>query len=50
MISGDLEHLRTVHKDQHVEYAEENFMSNHIVSAKTGSSVSICDLLVLTSS
>ena len=40
-IAGDLEHLRTISKDQHEHFALTNGMSSHIVSAKTGSSVSL---------
>jgi len=38
--SGDLEHLRTISKAQHDNFALVNRMSSHIVSAKTGTSVS----------
>lgn len=40
LISADLEHLRVVSKQQHDDLARDFKMSSHIVSAKTGESVS----------
>jgi len=38
---GDLEHMRSVSKMTHELYASKHLMSSHVVSAKTGDSVSI---------
>ncbi|XP_023930805.1 ras-related protein Rab-28-like [Lingula anatina] len=38
----DLEHMRTVKLDKHQKFAQENGMSSHFVSAKTGDSVNLC--------
>lgn len=38
----DLEYMRTVKSDKHNNFAQENGMSSHFVSAKTGDSVSLC--------
>lgn len=35
----DLEHLRVVKGDKHVQFAKDHKMSSHFVSAKTGDSV-----------
>ena len=41
VISGDLEHMRTIKIDQHQKFAGEHGMSSHFVSARTGDSVSM---------
>lgn len=41
LLPGDLEHMRTVKLDKHTKFAQENGLSSHYVSAKTGDSVSI---------
>uniref|UniRef100_A0A8C4RQS8 RAB28, member RAS onco family n=1 Tax=Erpetoichthys calabaricus TaxID=27687 RepID=A0A8C4RQS8_ERPCA len=38
----DLEHMRTVKADKHQRYCQENGISSHFVSAKTGDSVYLC--------
>lgn len=38
----DLEHMRTVTKDNHATFASKHKMLSHHVSAKTGDSVDIC--------
>jgi len=38
----DLEYMRTVKSDKHNNFAQENGMSSHFVSAKTGDSVGLC--------
>ncbi|XP_074641865.1 ras-related protein Rab-28-like [Tubulanus polymorphus] len=38
----DLEHMRTVKLDKHEKFAQENGLSSHFVSAKTGDSVNVC--------
>ncbi|KAM8968134.1 ras-related protein Rab-28 isoform X1 [Sminthopsis crassicaudata] len=38
----DLEHMRTVKSDKHLRFCQENGLSSHFVSAKTGDSVFLC--------
>ncbi|XP_047127216.1 ras-related protein Rab-28 [Hydra vulgaris] len=38
----DLEHLRTVKKEKHIEFANANGMSNYFLSAKSGDQVAYC--------
>ncbi|XP_078449014.1 ras-related protein Rab-28 isoform X1 [Lampetra fluviatilis] len=38
----DLEHMRTVKADKHSRFCQENGLSSHFVSAKTGDSVAVC--------
>ncbi|XP_029446711.1 ras-related protein Rab-28 isoform X1 [Rhinatrema bivittatum] len=38
----DLEHMRTVKADKHQRFCQENGLSSHFVSAKTGDSVFLC--------
>ncbi|XP_074085880.1 ras-related protein Rab-28 [Macrotis lagotis] len=38
----DLEHMRTVKPDKHLRFCQENGLSSHFVSAKTGDSVFLC--------
>uniref|UniRef100_A0A8C6VGP4 Ras-related protein Rab-28 n=1 Tax=Naja naja TaxID=35670 RepID=A0A8C6VGP4_NAJNA len=38
----DLEHLRTVKIDKHLQFCQESHSSSHFVSAKTGDSVFLC--------
>ncbi|XP_078257386.1 ras-related protein Rab-28 isoform X1 [Rhinoraja longicauda] len=38
----DLEHMRTVKTDKHQRFCQENNISGHFVSAKTGDSVFLC--------
>lgn len=38
----DLEHLRTVKREKHVEFAQENGMANFFLSAKSGDQVNYC--------
>uniref|UniRef100_UPI00398F4239 ras-related protein Rab-28 n=1 Tax=Pristiophorus japonicus TaxID=55135 RepID=UPI00398F4239 len=38
----DLEHIRTVKTDKHQRFCQENNISGHFVSAKTGDSVFLC--------
>ncbi|XP_062838163.1 ras-related protein Rab-28 isoform X1 [Anolis carolinensis] len=38
----DLEHLRAVKIDKHLQFCQENHSSSHFVSAKTGDSVFLC--------
>ena len=38
-VIGDLEHMRTVKLEKHTKFAQENGLSSHYVSAKTGDSV-----------
>ncbi|XP_020848862.1 ras-related protein Rab-28 isoform X4 [Phascolarctos cinereus] len=38
----DLEHMRTVKPDKHLRFCQENSLSSHFVSAKTGDSVFLC--------
>ncbi|XP_067936026.1 ras-related protein Rab-28-like [Watersipora subatra] len=39
---SDLEHMRTVKLEKHTKFAQENGLSSHYISAKTGDSVNIC--------
>ena len=39
---NDLEHLRTVKKERHMEFAQENGMANFFLSAKSGDQVNFC--------
>ncbi|XP_034264760.1 ras-related protein Rab-28 isoform X2 [Pantherophis guttatus] len=38
----DLEHIRTVKIDKHLQFCQESHSSSHFVSAKTGDSVFLC--------
>jgi len=38
----DLEHLRTVKREKHIEFAQENSMANFLLSAKSGDQVNYC--------
>ncbi|XP_070540033.1 ras-related protein Rab-28-like [Ptychodera flava] len=38
----DLEHMRTVKQEKHMKFAQENGMSSHFVSAKSGDAVNLC--------
>lgn len=38
----DLEHLRTVKREKHMEFAQENSMANFFLSAKSGDQVNYC--------
>ncbi|XP_067139631.1 ras-related protein Rab-28-like [Centruroides vittatus] len=38
----DLEHMRAVKLDKHLKFAQDNGMSSHAVSAKSGDSVALC--------
>jgi len=38
----DLEHLRSVKREKHVEFAQENGMANFFLSAKSGDQVNFC--------
>ncbi|CAD5113347.1 DgyrCDS2521 [Dimorphilus gyrociliatus] len=38
----DLEHLRVVKPDKHMQFVKDHKMSSHFVSAKTGDSVNLC--------
>ncbi|XP_077992432.1 ras-related protein Rab-28-like [Glandiceps talaboti] len=38
----DLEHMRTVKQEKHQKFAQENGMSTHFVSAKSGDAVNLC--------
>ena len=38
--AADLEHLRVVKNERHQKWAAEHGMTHHVVSAKTGESVS----------
>ncbi|XP_037685333.1 ras-related protein Rab-28 isoform X2 [Choloepus didactylus] len=38
----DLEHMRTVKPEKHLRFCQENGLSSHFVSAKTGDSVFLC--------
>lgn len=38
----DLEHLRTVKKEKHTEYAQKNGMASFFLSAKSGDQVNFC--------
>ncbi|XP_020848850.1 ras-related protein Rab-28 isoform X2 [Phascolarctos cinereus] len=42
LILVDLEHMRTVKPDKHLRFCQENSLSSHFVSAKTGDSVFLC--------
>uniref|UniRef100_T1ISH5 Ras-related protein Rab-28 n=1 Tax=Strigamia maritima TaxID=126957 RepID=T1ISH5_STRMM len=38
----DLEHQRVIKYEKHVKFAQDNALSSHFISAKTGESVTIC--------
>ncbi|XP_002733914.1 ras-related protein Rab-28-like [Saccoglossus kowalevskii] len=38
----DLEHMKTVKHEKHLKFVQENGMSSHFVSAKTGDSINLC--------
>jgi len=44
LITGDLEHMRTVKLEKHTSYAKQHGMSSHYLSAKTGDSVRYSNL------